>query len=259
MLWWVIACVATIVLAHTAPFPFLLERFAPSQSLWRVPRGPGPPTVYFTFDDGPNPAATPELLDALKEVDAVATFFLIDAHLDPETAPIVRRMFEEGHGVALHSDTRKLMFATPAGLAATLTGNADRIEQLAGHRPCRLFRPHAGWRSGSMYEGLRAIDHKLVGWGWGLWDFNWYRAREAESVARRLARRVSAGDIVVMHDGHHVEPRANRQYAIDATRLLVPAVKARGFRFGNLCRDVAEPRQTGEAGSSELEDTRRIY
>ena len=236
MLWWLlIAGVATVVLAHTAPFPFLLERFAPSQSLWRVPRGSGPATVYLTFDDGPNPAATPQLLDALREVEAVATFFLIDDHLTSETAPIVRRMFDEGHGVALHSDTRALMIATPSGLAATLIRNADRIEQLTGSRPCRLFRPHAGWRSGSMYEGLRAIDHKLVGWGWGLWDFNWYRAREAESVARRLARRVSAGDIVVMHDGHHVDPRPDRRYAVEATRLLVPAVKARGLAFGNLC------------------------
>jgi peptidoglycan/xylan/chitin deacetylase (PgdA/CDA1 family) len=245
MLWLLVAGVATIFLAHTAPFPFLLERFAPSQSTWRVPRGSGPPTVYLTFDDGPNPAATPQLLDALEEVEAVATFFLIDDHLDSETAPIVRRMFEEGHGVGLHSDTRKLMFMTPAGLATTLTRNADRIEQLAGRRPCRLFRPHAGWRSGSMYEGLRTIDYELVGWGWGLWDFNWYRAREAESIARRLVRRVSAGDIVVMHDGHHVEPRADRQYAIEATRLLVPAMKARGFRFGNLCSEVAGPRPNG--------------
>ena len=235
MLWFFIAGVVTIVLAHTAPFPFLLERFAPSQSLWRVPRGPGPPTVYLTFDDGPNPAATPQLLDALREVEAVATFFLIDDHLTNETAPIVRRMFDEGHGVALHSDTRALMIATPSGLASTLIRNADRIEQLTGSRPCRLFRPHAGWRSGSMYEGLRAIDHRLVGWGWGLWDFNWHRAREAESLARRLARRVSAGDIVVMHDGHHVDPRPDRRYAVEATRLLVPAVKVRGLAFGNLC------------------------
>ena len=235
MLWWVIACVATVFLAHTAPFPFLLERFAPSRSVWRMPRGSGPPAVYLTFDDGPNPAATPQLLDALRETRAVATFFLIDDHLTSETAPIVRRMFEEGHAVALHSDTRALMFATPANLAATLTRNADRIEQLAGTRPCRLFRPHAGWRSGSMYEGLRAIDYKLVGWSWGLWDFNWYRAREAQSLARRLAGRVSPGDIVVMHDGHHVEPRADRRYAVEATRLLVPTVKARGLTFGRLC------------------------
>jgi len=147
----------------------------------------------------------------------------------------VRRMFEEGHAVALHADTRALMFKSPEDLATTLTRNADRIEQLAGTRPCRLFRPHAGWRSGTMYEGLRRIDHKLVGWSWGLWDFNWYRAREARGLASRLVRRVSPGDIVVMHDGHHVNPRAERQYAVEATRLLAQSLKSRGWSLGRLC------------------------
>jgi peptidoglycan/xylan/chitin deacetylase (PgdA/CDA1 family) len=235
MLWLLIAGFGAIFLSHTAPFPFLLERFAPSQSLWRMPTVGGPPTVYLTFDDGPNPVATPQLLDALRETGASATFFLIDAHLTSETAPIVRRMFAEGHAVALHSDTRALMIRSPKALADTLTRNAARIEQLAGTRPCRLFRPHAGWRSGAMYEGLRQIDHKLVGWSWGLWDFNWYRRREARSLAERLARRVSPGDIVVMHDGHHVNPRPDRQYAVEATRQLVPAIKAKGWGFGRLC------------------------
>ena len=235
MLWFLIAGFGVVFLAHTAPFPFLLERFAPSRSVWRMPSAAGPPTVYLTFDDGPNPAATPQLLDALRDTGAHATFFLIDAHLTTETAPIVRRMFDEGHAVALHSETRALMIKTPAALAATLTRNADRIEQLAGTRPCRLFRPHAGWRGGAMYEGLQAIDHKLVGWSWGLWDFNWYRPREARSLAERLARRISPGDIVVMHDGHHVNPRAERGYAVEATRLLVPVLKAKGWRFGRLC------------------------
>jgi peptidoglycan/xylan/chitin deacetylase (PgdA/CDA1 family) len=240
MVWLVIAGFGAMFLAHTAPFPFLLERFAPSHSLWRMPRDAGAPTVYLTFDDGPNPEATPQLLDALRETGAVATFFLIDAHLTAETAPIVRRMFDEGHAVALHSDTRALMVKSPAALATILTRNADRIEQLAGMRPCRLFRPHAGWRSGAMYEGLQKIDHTLVGWSWGLWDFNWYRRRDARSLAERLVRRASPGDIVVMHDGHHVNPRAQRQYAVEATRQLVPALKAKGWSFGRLC----DPRST---------------
>jgi peptidoglycan/xylan/chitin deacetylase (PgdA/CDA1 family) len=230
--------IGVVFLAHTAPFPFLLEAFAPSRSIWHVPDQPGrtgPPLVYLTYDDGPNPTATPLLLDVLHETGAHATFFLIDAHLNDSTAPIVRRMFEEGHAVALHSDSRSLMIKTPAALAALLTHNADRIEQLAGERPCRLFRPHAGWRSGSMYEGLRQIDHDLVGWSWGLWDWNWYRPRDAQSIARRLAARASRGDIVVMHDGHHVDPAADRRYAVEATRLLVPALRKRGFGFGRLC------------------------
>ena len=235
MLWLLLAGFSAMFLAQAAPFPFLLERFAPSRSLWRMPQSGGPPTVYLTFDDGPNPSATPAILDALHETGASATFFVIDAHVTEATAFLLRRMFEEGHAVALHSDTRALMLKPPADLAAYLTGNADRIERLAGRRPCPLVRPHAGWRSGSMYEGLSRIGYRLVGWTWGLWDWNWYRPREAEGLAARLVRRASAGDIIVMHDGHHVNPEADRLYAVEATRLLVPGLKARGYQFGLLC------------------------
>lgn len=235
MVWLLIAGFTAVFLAHTAPFPFLLESFAPSKSLWHVARGSGPPTIYLTYDDGPNPAATPELLDVLAETGARATFFLIDEHLTEATAPIVRRMFAEGHAVALHASTRALMVKTPEALAALLTARADRIERLAGARPCRLFRPHAGWRSGSMYEGLTRIHYRLVGWSWGLWDWNWYRAPEAARLAERLGDRASSGDIVVMHDGHHENPWAERQYAVEATRQLVAALGARGFRFAPLC------------------------
>lgn len=235
MLWLIITGVSVVFLAHTAPFPFVLERLAPAQSIWRMPHDRGDLVVYLTYDDGPNPAATPALLDVLRDRRARATFFLIDAHLTDESAPLVRRMFDEGHAVALHSGTRAMMIAPPSDLAELLTHNADRIEQLAGTRPCRLFRPHAGWRSGSMYEALRRIDHRLVGWSWGLWDWNWYRPREADGLARRLARRVSPGDIVVMHDGDHVNPAADRRYAVEATGKLVPALRARGYRFGVLC------------------------
>ena len=235
MLWFLIAGFGALFLAHTAPFPFVLESFAPSKSLWRMPAGNGPHTVYLTYDDGPNPTATPALLDVLRETGARATFFLIDAHLTEATAPIVRRMFDEGHAVALHSNTRALLIKTPAQLAATLTRNATRIEQLAGRRPCRLFRPHAGWRSGSMYEGLTQIDYRLAGWSWGLWDWNWWRPREADDLAKRLARRASPGDIIVLHDGHHVNPAADRRYAVEATGQLIPELKANGYSFGVLC------------------------
>ena len=239
MLWFLVAGLTAVFLAHAAPFPFLLEAFAPSRSLWRVAPGAGPPTVYLTYDDGPNPTATPALLDVLRDGGVRATFFLIDAHVTEATAPIVRRMFDEGHGVALHSDTRRLMIKTPSALAALLTAHADRVERLAGSRPCRLFRPHAGWRSGSMYEGLARIDHRLVGWSWGLWDIG--QRSDAGELAQRLARRASAGDIIVMHDGHHIDPTADRQYAIEATRKLIPALEAKGLSSASLCGVAARP------------------
>jgi peptidoglycan-N-acetylglucosamine deacetylase len=235
LLWWLVGGAAAVVLTHIAPFPFLLERLAPETALWHGPDDGAQPRVYLTFDDGPNPDATPQLLDVLLELHTRATFFLIDAHVHEATAPIIARMFEEGHAVALHSDSRALMIKSPAAFAAQLTAQAEHIRQLTGGNPCPLFRPHAGWRSGTMYLGLRRIDHRLVGWSFGLWDFNWYRRPDPLQLAARLARRASRGDIIVMHDGHHVNPRADRRHTVDAVRELVPALRARGFEFGVLC------------------------
>lgn len=223
-----------VALAHTAPFAFLIEALQRDESVWHVPVDPAAPTVYLTYDDGPNPTATPLLLDVLAREQASATFFLIDDHVTDETAPIVRRMFEDGHAVALHSNERWLMLHTPEAIADALARAADRIEQLAGARPCPYFRPHAGWRSGALYQALDRVGYRLAGWSWGLWDWNWWRAREAVALAERLARKANPGDIVVMHDGHHRDPRADRRYAVEATARLIPALRARQLRVDRL-------------------------
>lgn len=236
--WAIVAALA--VLSHVAPFPLLLDAAAPDRVMWRAP-ATADPTVYLTFDDGPNPAATPALLDELARQRVRATFFLIDRHVTPETAPIVRRMFAEGHGVALHTHTRRLIWRSPSGVVNWLDDASRHIETLAGRAPCRAFRPHAGWRSPQMLTGLARADYQLVGWGWNLWDWNWFRRKTGESIASRLARHASDGSIVVIHDGHHVNPRPDRTYAVDAVTRLIPALRARGFGFGTICDAIALP------------------
>lgn len=223
-------------LAHTAPFPFLMEAFKPSRSLWRMQAQSGAaPSLYLTFDDGPNPLWTPALLDALAETNARATFFLIDEHITGDTEAIVARMAAEGHAIGLHSGTRRPMITPAADFAAMLERNAGRIRAITSREPCRLFRPHAGWRSSEMYAGLSTADYRLAGWSWGMWDFDWGRRRRADRLAPRLARKASDGDIIVIHDGHHKEPRADRRHAAETVRRLVPALRARGFAFKPLC------------------------
>jgi peptidoglycan-N-acetylglucosamine deacetylase len=228
--------IGLLVLAHTAPSPFVLELVARDRAVWHMPRGK-PPTVYLTYDDGPNPTTTPHLLDVLAREQVNATFFLIDEHITEETAPIVRRMFAEGHAVALHSAARSYMLLSPSDLARTLTRAADRISDLAGSRPCRAFRPRGGWRSWSMYRGLKEIDHQLVGWGWMLWDVNPLGARTAENVHKRILNRARAGDIVVMHDGDESAPRRDQRHAVDATAQLIPDLRAKGLSFGTVCQN----------------------
>lgn len=223
-------------LTHIAPFPFVLEAFRPSRSLWHVAPRPGaPPAVYLTFDDGPNPDWTPPLLDALREWGVHATFFLIDAHVTAATAPIVKRMADEGHAIGLHSGARWLMLRSPEDLARTLEQAAARIAAITGRAPCRLFRPHGGWRSTAMYAGVDRAGYTLTGWSWGMWDWHWWQTPRGDRVAARLAREASAGDIIVIHDGHHVNPRADRRHAAEVVRLLVPSLRSRGFGFGTLC------------------------
>jgi peptidoglycan/xylan/chitin deacetylase (PgdA/CDA1 family) len=226
--------VGVLALAHTAPAPFLFDAIAADRSVWHMPKLV-PPTVYLTFDDGPNPNTTPDLLDVLARDGAHATFFLIDRHITEDTAPLVRRMFAEGHAVALHSHTRAHMVMSSDTFARTLTTAADRIERMAGQRPCHAYRPHAGWRSWSMYAGLKKINHRMVGWSWMLWDWNWFQRRTADSVVNRLQHRIGNGDIVVLHDGDEAAPFADQRHTVDATARLLPELRAKGYAFGTIC------------------------
>ena len=227
-----LAAIGAGILAHFAPFNFLLD--VTDTTIWRMPQH-APPTIYLTFDDGPNPEATPLLLDVLARHGVKATFFVIDRHLTADTAHIVRRAFEEGHAVGLHSHTRTLMFYSPTSLASTLQEAAARLEFMTGYRPCYAFRPHGGNRSVPMLMGASRAGYKVIGWGWMLWDFNWFRERNADDLVPRLTDRASPGDIIVIHDGHHEDPRADRRYAIEAVDRLIPELRERGFAFGRIC------------------------
>lgn len=247
---------AAAALAHTAPFPFLLEAFRPSKSLWHVEPAIGaPPMVYLTFDDGPNASWTPPLLDALRDVDARATFFLIDEHITADTAPIVSRIVAEGHAIGLHSGSRRPMLMRPDEFSSQLARAAGRIAAITGRAPCRLFRPHAGWRSARLYRSLDRAGYRLAGWSWGMWDWDWWRRPKAEVLAARLAKKASPGDIVVIHDGHHKNPLADRSHAGQTVRRLAPLLRARGFEFGTLCEaddEISDGRSARDQESDRL-------
>jgi peptidoglycan/xylan/chitin deacetylase (PgdA/CDA1 family) len=226
------AAVGVALLAHLAPFPFLLD--VTDDTVWRMPRT-GPPTVYLTFDDGPNPTATPDILDVLARHDVRATFFVIDKYVTPETAPIVRREAADGHAVAIHWHSRAPMFKSPTYVASLLQEAAAHMSLLTEVTPCRAFRPHAGHRSVPMLIGAAKANYLVVGWGWMLWDFNWFRQRNADDIVPRLADHASPGDIIVIHDGHHENPRADRRYAVETLDRLIPELRAKGFQFGTIC------------------------
>ena len=103
-----------------------------------------------------------------------------------------------------------------------------------------------------MYDGLRKIDYTLVGWGWMLWDWNWFRARTADSILARIAARVSSGDIIVMHDGDESAPRKDQRQTVEATASLIPALRDRGFAFGTVCENGVVRRAANSTASQPM-------
>jgi hypothetical protein len=85
-----------------------------------------------------------------------------------------------------------------------------------------------------MYAALERMGYTLTGWSWALWDWNWWKPREGTAVAARLGRRANAGDIIVIHDGHHIDPTPDRGYAVEATGQLIAALRARGLGVAKL-------------------------
>src|SRR4030095_12089948 len=130
--------------------------------------------------------------------------------------------------MVMHPPTRAYVLLSPEALGRKLTAAANRIESLGGRPPCRAFRPHAGRRSGQMYSGLKRIDSTLGGSGVVLWDWNWLRARTADSTFERITKRVSGGDIIVMHDGDESAPRKPQPQTVEATARLIVVLAAPG-------------------------------
>src|SRR5215211_1085259 len=102
--------------------------------------------VALTFDDGPNPDATPVVLDALAARSVKATFFVLGRHAE-RWPHLVKRIADEGHSIGNHGYFhRKLHFKSPAYVRRDLSLGTELIERTANVRPT-LFRAPHGFRS----------------------------------------------------------------------------------------------------------------
>ena len=86
-----------------------------------------------------------------------------------------------------------------------------------------------------MMRAVRRSGYKLLGWSWMSWDWVWFRKRTGPRVASHVLSHAGPGKIIVIHDGHHRNPRADRQYAIEATKRIVDELSKRGYQFGTIC------------------------
>ena len=189
-----VLCAAWYAVATVGVFFPGLEMYGPI-----VSRGPaGRRSVALTFDDGPHPVTTRRILAVLAATRHRATFFMLGAkarrHPD-----VVREIHAAGHTLGVHGDRhdRWHAFRMPWSVRDEPLRAARAVEDATGVRP-RFFRPPLGHTSITTIPGVRRAGMIVV--GWSARGLDGLRGRTPEAVVARVARSVTDGAIVMLHD-----------------------------------------------------------
>ena len=183
-----------------------------------------------TFDDGPNPRATPLILDVLKREGVSATFFVLGRHAD-RWPDLVKRMSDEGHQLGNHGyQHQKLHRKSPAYVRTDLERGAEAIEKASGVRPTVFRAPH-GFRNPWVTPIARSLGERTIGWSLGVWDS---AKPGADQIVRRTLDGMRAGSILLLHDGDGYDAGGDRMQTAEALPRIIEGLRGRGFRFATL-------------------------
>ncbi len=185
--------------------------------------------VAVTFDDGPSPIWTPQILDELKKVDAKATFFMIGHHVRkyPEVA---RRVAEEGHQIGNHGYAHSVIFYyTPPEIEEEIKYTETVIREITG-QTTKCFRPPKAWMPEDIKRHIKSLGYSVV-----LWSLNskdWVEFNH-KLMVRYLARNVKSGDIILFHDSGNVfsTEGGDRTQTVLAISSLVKVLREQGYKL----------------------------
>jgi len=187
---------------------------------------PNPRQLALTFDDGPNPAATPRLLEALAKRGARATFFLIGDYVQREPA-LVREIVAAGHLVGNHTMHHLwLPRHSSATIRAEMLACNAAIEQTVGG-PVTLFRAPHGAKRPAVMRIARELGMQTVQWNLMVGD---WKNRTGDDLLQRIQRGIATnerrghGTSVVLHDGSQFLPNANRTATLRAVSMLLDSL-----------------------------------
>jgi peptidoglycan/xylan/chitin deacetylase (PgdA/CDA1 family) len=212
-----------------------------------------PSKLAITFDDGPNPAITPKLLDLLDRHSARATFFLI-GKFSSQCPDMVREIVARGHVLGNHTDSHpNLFWLTPHKVREELRRCDDVIASILGAPP-RWFRPPFGMRNPWVVPIAGKLGQRVVMWtripgDWKAKRTEWLIQR-MESIAAHARRHSAAnaqsnpqgtGDILCLHDGNHRHQNGDRSHTIAALEHWLPRWRDLGLEFVTIDEAVHTP------------------
>ena len=182
--------------------------------------------VALTFDDGPDPDVTPQVLALLAATGATASFFCIGDRADRHPS-LITAIAAAGHSVENHTLTHDLGFAFlgPSGLQREVEG-AQRLLASATGRPPRFFRAPMGFRGPLLHRVLARAGLRAACWTRRGYDT---LPRKPASVLRGLLRNLAAGDVLMLHDGNAARMPDGTPLVLAVLPGLLAAIRARGL------------------------------
>jgi peptidoglycan/xylan/chitin deacetylase (PgdA/CDA1 family) len=190
-----------------------------------------PGHVALTFDDGPDPASTPAVLEVLDRLGWTATFFMLgtQARAAPATA---REVAEAGHEVAVHGDEhRSMLWRSPRATRDDIVRARDSVAQATGVAP-RWFRPPYGALTSSALNAARGAGLRTV--LWTAWGRDWRAEATPETVVADVLAGHVDGGTVLLHDADVTSAPGSWRSCVGALPLLAAALAARGLQVGPL-------------------------
>lgn len=184
--------------------------------------------MALTFDDGPDPLYTPELLDLLKQQNIKATFFVVGERA-AQYPELVARMHREGHLVGIHNYKHHCNWLmSPWKNERALEQAARIVEKIIGEKP-EYYRPP--WGMIHLFDFFLHRQFQMVLWSRMFRD--WRSKGGSEKISRGLLKKAEGGDVILLHDCG-VTWGANEDaphYTIEGLRTALPEMKRRGIRF----------------------------
>ncbi|KAB1916275.1 polysaccharide deacetylase family protein [Micromonospora sp. AMSO31t] len=227
----VLAAAATgLAVAHGTP---ALAAIGPlRRRLLPATAGIGHPAhVALTFDDGPHPEATPELLRLLDSAGIRATFFLV-GEMAQQHPSIARAIAAAGHEIGVHGyEHRLLLTRRPAETRADLTRATSVISELTGATP-RWWRPPYGVASTAGLLAARRLGLTPV--LWSCWGRDWTSRATPDSIFRAVRRGLTGGATILLHDSDHYAAQRSWKATLGALPKILTTCRARGLNVGPL-------------------------
>jgi len=193
-----------------------------------VGRPAGTKSIALTFDDGPNDPYTFQMLEVLAKHGAQATFFMIGQYVDHRPG-IARAVVQAGHAVGNHTYTHpNLILRSRWQLQDEINRCERALSDAIGDRRSKLFRPPFGGRRPATLRAVRRAGLTPTLWSVTGWDWN---ADPAEKIERKVQAQIRGGDVVLFHDGSHLQFGGDRSQTVKATDSLLARYKAEGYQF----------------------------